>query len=412
MPFDLTVHEKTLRNVALRRTDFVNEPKLGVPTFLDKIIRRAEKIPDKGFQQLAVTTGSRFGKTTYKVSSFEHELVLRLLSKSVSRLTGVRQSNRIEIIKSLKVILAEGVDYRVYRLDIRSFFESVHVETILTELRGDHGFSRQGSFLLDAFFEKLSSLDIPGLPRGISLSPVLAEYALRRFDKDVLADRNVYFYSRFVDDIVLITSGRESPKHFLKQRCRELPFGLTFNSNKTQILEFMEPISGRPFTKKLDFLGYELSVRNRSKPKPISRRVTADISASKTKKLKTRIVKSALQYLQDSQFDDFIDRIKLLSGNVTIYDHAREIRRKSGIHYNYRLIDAESSTSLPELDSYLRRFLLSNSGPISSKLSAKLSNAERRQLLKISFVKGFVNRTFFHFRGDRLAHLMKCWEYV
>ena len=110
MPVDHTVHPKTLRNKALRSSDFVDRPWLADEAKKEALFKRCVGILDDGFSTVEIAKSSHGGKDTFKIKSLEHELVLRLVGRSIQRLTRVRQSNRIEIVRSLKVLLAEGVD--------------------------------------------------------------------------------------------------------------------------------------------------------------------------------------------------------------------------------------------------------------------------------------------------------------
>lgn len=412
LPIDFTVHSSNLRNRALRQSDFIRHPSLTSDVVKDKLIADAEGILENGFAGLKLIANKHNGKTTYRIDSFEHELVLRLVGRSIQSLTSVRQSNRVVIIKALKSLLSEGVDYRVYRLDLKSFFESVDVSDIVSRLRNDRAFSRQNLILLEEFFSYLSSIGITGLPRGVPLSAILSEYVLRDFDSEISSESQVFYYARFVDDIIIISRGLESAKQQLRTWASKLPSGLRFNLNKSDWFDLVS-IKGAPQSlEEIEFLGYQFLVPSKpNSTQPQARAIETDISPRKRNKIKTRIVKSALTYCVDGNFSDFLDRIKLLSSNATVFDQSLGVKRKIGIYYNYQLIDVNSCVALGEIDEFYKRFLLSKSGPIASKLAAKLSDTQRRRLLKLSFERGFRERTFVHYRGARMAHLMRCWEH-
>jgi len=268
-------------------------------------------------------------------------------------------------------------------------------------------------------FSELSAKNILGLPRGLAISATLSEYVLRRFDK-VLSDREgVYFYERFVDDIIIVADPRETSKSISRFIRKNLPHGLSLNAKKTQTYDFIETVVKQSETSSIhnqvNFLGYTFKVFQRQKQtkfEPITRRVIVDISSSKTKKIKTRLVKSFMQFCADGDFQTLQSRIKLLSGNYTIYDQGRGVRRKAGIFFNYSIADPDQSNSLKELDGFLKKILLSNTGSLCSQLQAKLSKQQRRMLLKHSFLEGFKKRVFYNFSGSQLVTLMRCWKYA
>lgn len=416
MSFDLTVHQKTLRRDGLRRSDFLTWPELQNEKKLQKLIEKAEKIGISGFKSLTLSNALVNRKITYKVTKLEDELVLRIVAKNIKRLTRARQSNRASIIQSLKALLEEGVEYRIYKLDVKSFYESLSTESILNQLANDSGFSRSALFLLASFFSELNKQGITGLPRGIALSATLAEFAMRNFDRTARDHMDVFFFSRFVDDIVIITSGRENPKQFIKSIRRSLPDGVMLHPQKQRIIEsFERPLKAKlapKISSNLDFLGYRFLIHARQidASNLIGRRVIVDIAPSKANKIKTRIVKSAIQFCADGNFADFLDRLRLLSGNYTVYDHARGIKRKAGVFYNYRFAHIGSSSEIPELDSFLRRFIQAHDGKICSQLQKTLTNSQKRIILRLSFESSFRKRTFYHFQGYRLVELMECWS--
>lgn len=412
MPIDYTVHGANLRNRALRKSDFVRHPSLAAHAAKAQLILNAENVVETGFSGLKLISNKHNGKTTYRIDSFEHELVLRLIGRSIQSLTGVRQSNRVQIVTGLKALLSEGVDYRVYRLDLKSFFESVDVSEIVSRLRQDKAFSRQNLNLLERFFLHLSGIGVAGLPRGISLSAVLAEYAMRNFDMEVSSEPHVFYYARFVDDIVIITRGLEVPRKQLKKWAQKLPSGLRFNQSKSTWDDLVLNKSAPQTFRRIDFLGYQFTVPNNPNTnQPQARTIITDISPRKRNRIKTRIVKSAITYCRDGNFTDLLDRIKLLSSNATVFDYSLSIKRKIGIFYNYQLIDPGNCVGLRELDEFYQRFLLSRTGPIASILTVKLSKAQKQRLLRVSFERGFNERTFVHYSGPRIAYLMRCWEH-
>ena len=418
LAYDLTLHRKSVKRNAIRQLDFVRFPNLTAPLAMESLLGKCDKIADDGFKNLILTQSVLKGKNVYKIQSFEHELVLRLITKNLRRLTGARQTNRNSIVKSLKILLQEGLDYKVFKFDLKTFYESVDVDEVVKELENDRGFSRSHFKLLKSLFSELSAKNISGLPRGLAISATLSEYVLRRFDNALTERDGVYFYERFVDDIIIVANPLETSKSISRYIRKNLPHGLSLNAKKTQSYDFIETVLKQSETssihKQVNFLGYTFKVfqRQKSKTEPITRKVIVDISKSKTKKIKTKLVRSFLQFCADGDFQILQSRIKLLSGNYTIFDEGRGVRRKAGIFFSYSIADPDQSNSLKELDSFLKKLLLCNSGSLCSQLQAKLSIQQRRMLLKHSFLGGFKKRVFYNFSGSQLVLLMKCWKYA
>ena len=160
-----------------------------------------------------------------------------------------------------------------------------------------------------------------------------------------------------------------------------------------------------------DYLGFKFSVFHTDKARPISRRVELDIAPSKVRKNKTRIVKSLLQYLSDGNFDDLRDRVRILACGYQFFDERQQKKRSAGLQHTYSLIES-NAPALYELDRFFSGMVLRRSGAVGGRLAFALTNRQRKELLKYSFVNGFANRVHFRFSADRLADLVECWKYA
>ncbi|RZK29447.1 MAG: hypothetical protein EOO61_20645 [Hymenobacter sp.] len=52
-------------------------------------------------------------------------------------------------------LLSQGTAYKAVKLDIKSFYETVDTDSIISQLRSDSAFSRQAVNLADSFFDAL-----------------------------------------------------------------------------------------------------------------------------------------------------------------------------------------------------------------------------------------------------------------
>lgn len=397
---DLTFHARTLER-EFQAADFAEDRGLLSVAHRAAVVGEAVDTSQAGFTSpLQLEQGNLRGKNVYRLARTSDRLVLRLVTRNIRRLTGVKQSNRDAIIRSLQAILAEGVDYRIYKLDIRNFYETVAIGPLVAKLAADTAFPRDSLRLLQSFFGCAKTDGIEGLPRGIALSATLAEYVMRSFDRLLAEKDGVYFYARFVDDILILTLGDEDPWDFLRAAKAFLFPGLHLNSLKTRFIDFKNTPKGSkgPLASSFDFLGYQFNVHERQNDKGDGfafRQVYLDMATKKAARLKTRIVKSFHSFLRDGNFEDLRDRLKLLSGNYNIYDQTKKITRNSGLYCNYRLIHSDQSLVLPGLDSFLRALILSPTGIFANRPKFSLTKGQRSQLLRISFVRGFKNQVFY-----------------
>lgn len=407
--YDSTIHPKTIGR-QFRKADF--ESKVWTATKDDRpaIIRSATRLANDGFETLSFRTNHIGGKPIFRHASLAEALLIRHVSENVRRVTGVKQSDRQEIVRSLRELLKEGVAFNVIKLDIKSFYESIDTGQIVSDLEEDSAFSRQSIKVLRSFCDCLATQNIDGLPRGIGLSATLSEYLLRAFDAKMRAMAGVKFYSRYVDDMIVISQAREMPNATIEKASGFLPSGLEFNRSKTRPYRFKESDPGSAGTPEgcLSFLGYDLTVgKVESDERSAFRKVTLDIAAKKVARLKRRISKSILAFNNGGSFEDLRDRFRILTSNFAYQDELTDRVRYSGIRYNYSLIDPNASPALDALDRFSRNVVTSTHP--NNRLLPNLSKSERHALLSFGFKAGFVENRFFSFKQDRLHTLIGCW---
>lgn len=408
--YDPTIHARALARHLLP-ADFIADSRLLNVAFKDGVLEEAVKIGSTGFNALALQTNQLRGKSVYQIKDIAQILVLRHVTKNIRHLTGVKQDDRQFIIQCLRSFLAEGTSFRTYRFDIKGFYESSSPDQIVQSLRDDVGFSGQSAAALNSFFEELRRLGIEGLPRGLGLSATLAEYLLRPFDSVMADTKGVWFYARFVDDIFIITDGREDRAEFAAAAAAALPAGLEFNS-KSHSIDFdpyIKNVTG--LAHEFEFLGYRFEVHKPERiDDKIGRKVFLDIAPSKVRRIKSRVALTLLKFANDGNYNNLIARLRILTSNFNFVDRKTAVRRVSGIYFNYPLVHFERSSALPSLDRFLRNALMSKHP--RNKLFPALSAAQRQDLVNLTFSGGFRTKRFFSYGPARLVEITSCWSHA
>lgn len=383
--------------------------------FIDQVLRRSSHVVQYGFPHITFAPCDIRGKIAYELTDLPSRVVLRRMNRNLKLFTGTKQTDRTTTVRRLSKLLREGVRHRVYKFDIQSFYESVDIDDTWSFIDDLPKVDRKTSTLLRSFIELCRDNDVSGVPRGLSISATLAELTLRRFDDYVRRIPGTYFYARYVDDIAIVTSGSEDAGAFTKMLEEQLPPGLRFHPVKSQPYELMEFQKNAPEDiRYIDFLGYKISVSQivRNEGKKLFRRTFVDISDKKANRIKSRIVKSIIEFDHNENIEEFLDRIRMLSGNYNLFSRQAGKSVNVGLYCNYRLIDVDQSSNLREIDRFYRAWVLGHCGPISARFSAAISEPQRRALLKYSFLKSYKNKSFYHFDADRLTQLKKCWKYA
>lgn len=412
--YDPTFGETSLAR-HLRKNDFFKEPSLRAEAAKQAVLREAVTTARSGFVSLPLTTNNLAGRTIYQVTNLSSELVLRKAGQNIRTITKARQSNRMEIIRRLKLFCEEGMSFTIVKMDIRNFYPSIDQASISGQLQRRLLTAPSTRRVLLSFLEHCNLNSISGLPPGLAISAELSELYMQDFDRDMRQNLEPHYYARYVDDIILVLSEVGSVKALRKRIGSMLPEGLHLNSAKSKVYRFSGTSSKSPAPEdSFDYLGYKFTVhqvKQYRNGRPQDRTVELDIAKSKVKKNKTRICRSFLQYLADGNFEDLQDRVRVLTCGYQFFDERRSKRRNAGIQYTYDLIDAHSP-ALTELDVFLKGMVLGHYGKIGGRLALCLGNRERKKLLRHSFSKGMANKVHFRFDAARLVHLIEAWKYA
>lgn len=358
------------------------------------------------------------GKAIFCLSNLATELVARKLSSNLKRLVKPNDRGRSAIVGKLHLLLEEGIPFRVYRLDIKSFYESFTNTEVAAKIDQLAALSPHSKSLVHSLLANHKEMGGAGVPRGLALGAILSDLMMEDFDRDIFSNHNVYFYARYVDDIIVITSCQEQVMLFTHRIKAALPAGLELNLNKKTIVDAPKRVAPKmpPIKQKLlrfDYLGYCFSVyepEKRGKKKELTylRTVTVDIANSKVKKIKTRIIRSFLEFNQTSDWSLLYDRIQFLTQNFSVYNSKVGSKKLAGIFYSYPEV-TEAATSLIQLDCFLRNAALSKKGKLFSQTSLKLSGKQKRSILTQSFVRGHESKSFVYFPGQRIKQIQECW---
>lgn len=352
----------------------------------------------------------RNGKSCYTLKDFDQVLLSRSLANNLRKVLD-KSKSRNQISRQLVQHLKEGTSYRIYRLDIKSFFESVEFSTIRSSLEKSK-VSNQTRLLISSIIKGLNQPDNKGIPRGLEFSPSLAELVLSDFDKEMKNHKDVFFYCRYVDDIIVITTSFEDKKTFLKCIKSKLPNELSLNYNKQKVIFVDSRTKQDKVVATFDYLGYSYSVRDTETKanKNLFREVDISLSTSRMKKIKTRISRSLFCFSKDGNFEILKQRLDFLTSNRLMKDKKSKRIIATGIYYNNVNL-TDDSESLIELDEYLKKTILGYSCKRGANFTNILSKNQKRELLKFSFMNGYRNNNYKKFSPNKLGEIKNAWRY-
>ncbi|OPX54310.1 Reverse transcriptase (RNA-dependent DNA polymerase) [Oceanospirillum multiglobuliferum] len=381
--------------------DFHKDPNLSGQLFLEETINLACKEADNLLNSgLNLSFREENNKKIYFIESFPQKIVLRRCAENIKLHCSVEYRNRNAICKEIKCFLSNHTKYNLYKYDIKNFFESSDSALVNKTLLSYGKLSNQNKYIIKNVVDKVGFL-----PRGVEISPVLGEIILDEFDIEVRRHPEVVYYSRFVDDIFIITTSYE--ENFESYLNDKLPKPLLFNEREDKKDKLcVEMVGNNKSSKSFSYLGYVFNIIDDASK---NRAIKIDISDKKIKSIKTKVSKALLSYSKDGDSELLLDRIRFLTSNRQMQDKNTGMKVPAGIYYNYSLI-TESSDSLEKLDATFYHFIYNYEKFFKKSNGKIMSKNLKRRLLRFSFKYGFENKVFVKFSLNRISKLVRIWK--
>lgn len=348
----------------------------------------------------------------YLTNDLPNKLILRKLNDNIKRIYKDEQANRRIIISQVKTLLSETCPFWVIKTDIKSFYESIDRARLISKFSDDSILSYQSMYLLKKVFENPILAGKSGVPRGMNISATMSELYMRKFDRWIRSFDSVYYYARFVDDIIVFSNSLKDSLILianLNSQLSELAEGLTINQKKTELfdgktLENLDIDTGTKLIKKnkLNYLGYSFSVENGWSK---SRKLIVSIAEKKVTKIKTRVIKAFLDFSKNKNFGLLEKRIQFLTGNYSIRKSEEGNSLRAGIYYNY--LQVTDNSVFNELNQSIRKSIFSKSPNFGGKIG--LNPTQKSKLSKYCFLAGFKKKVYFEFSYPEMQEIIKCW---
>lgn len=333
-----------------RLTMVIDKRKIQHGRLVDFELERVSKIVSgKEFRiNVALLPALVGGKKVYGVgNSLEQVLAIRFVQRALKVLYELRMPPRDILVSQIKSLALDGVPKYIIRSDVESFYESVRHKELLD---GIHQ-APELSVLIKRILTRLMkdyvvvSGDENGLPRGIGISAYLSEIYLSSIDAEIRRQDNLFYYARYVDDMVLMYAPqrKELAAKYLETLSEILDGkGLKFN-DKTKPIDLLEGFKG-----KFDYLGYTFDLSSSSSGVQLSQR--------KINKYRSRIDKAFSDYNSKFTFipkkseEELVLRCLFLTGNMRLFN--RKSNAFIGIYFSNKYIT--DTSQLSGLDHYFR----------------------------------------------------------
>jgi len=351
------------------------------------------------------------GEYVYKTTNRTDTYALRKLSDNLSRLHDVKQASRSKIVEQVVSLLNETTPYFVIKLDIKKFYNNIDCKMVIDAVNSDPRPSYHTKRVLQLLTQTPAFLENSGLPRGLGISATLSEIALKSFDKMITGITGVYYYARYVDDMIVFTF--ENPERVIEEIRRILPTPLELNAEKEKIVY----CNGKTFSStgslpEFDYLGYTFVGREVEKiGSAIQPRLVIKIAEKKIKKLKTKVMLCLHDLVKSKDIALCSSRLKFLTANIAMKSSAKHGQLYSGIFFNYPKADENVVLKqLSDLDEFARKAIFSKRGGLGAGLNVSVSQADRGKLARHSFLMGYQNKLKYDFDREKLINIARCWK--
>lgn len=326
------------------------------------------------------STAFRFGITSYMygakecftidVADWAQFYAMKTLQQNVVKAFNVEMLNRHTVMQNLKLQMNTNLPIYIIRTDVSSFFESIKHDRLFALIDRNSVLSVKSKEMTKNIIREYDRVKnttlVPkgqGVPRGIGISSPLSEIYMADIDKEIKGRKEVIFYSRYVDDILIILAYLPQQTN-LNKYYQELvskfrdEYGLTLQpvgSAKCELHDLYKHILGTPRNQTLSYLGYKLYVGGTD-----DRKVLFGLSDDRKTRFKGRVDHAFVRFGHVVKVDikqakrDLRDAINLITGNIRLSKAKSGV--KVGFYYNNDLLDKDAD--FQELEDYLKRKVL------------------------------------------------------
>lgn len=304
------------------------------------------------------------GKNAYTVSDMPSLLISKFVAIEIKNQYKLHPANKDDIVEELRVLLDNSMPKILIRTDIHHFYESIPQAKLIDKIEEDDYLSIISTRYLRKFFYEYNCLtnnqEHKGLPRGLSFSPALSEIYLQDFDRKVRSIDGVYFYKRYVDDIVLLAN----PNKITIEDCWKAikiiseSFGLEVHEDDDKVVLALLNTGNEDATK-FNYLGYQFCYFHGHTELLLTEEKVARYCQTIDCVLQA-YAKVACFRTRDENGKKYTDgivqmmhRIEALTGNGNLDSRRNFV--KTGLYYSNRLLT--DLTQLDYLDGYLAEAL-------------------------------------------------------
>lgn len=215
------------------------------------------------YKEKLISKGATSNPRQISIPTARDRITLRALCECLSDIfPEARLKLPHTVINSLKIALHSGRFDEYVKIDLKSFYPSIEHSLIEKSIKNKIRRPEARALIMSAlsvptvneFKGRKGALpNSKGVPQGLSISNILAEISLSKFDKTLSSETNIWF-KRYVDDILILTP-HGLGRHVANKVISELEsIGLKPHPLDEEKSKSVVGVIGTPFS----FLGYQI----------------------------------------------------------------------------------------------------------------------------------------------------------
>ena len=295
------------------------------------------------------------------------DILCQYLKMQLDNAFHIKYASRNRIINILFNVLPtvkDMNDFVIIRADFKSFFDSVLTRHVYEKYIQESMLKRSDKEMLEEYITNFKYCYA-----GLCLSNGMTEIVCRDFDERLKAKMSkygIFFYERYVDDIILIANRYISEKMFMgtvdetiKEVFGSSPVKISTEKNKFSYISRRNLLSKTSVS--FNFLGYEFELKKDKEKEDEDTEEEISfkygIASKKRKRYEGIIERAFAQYKADNNLELLRQRIKMYSSRVVV---ARTIGSSSydwltkGIVANYNELRYHIGSLLPDTTKFLK----------------------------------------------------------
>lgn len=193
-------------------------------------------------------------------------IITQIIKQELRRSYKLYPANRDMIVEQVIGLLDNPMAKVVIRADVRHFFESIPQAPLISKLEEDGFISKRTLKYLRGMLYKCNELqgnDIRmGIPRGLAFTSYLSELYMTQIDAEIKNIDGVYFYKRYVDDIIIIADASKGTIDEYWSKIGTILESKSLSLHEDSEKKYLAVFNAGTPKSEFDYLGYHFSYKN------------------------------------------------------------------------------------------------------------------------------------------------------